>query len=134
MALTQQEKARIRYHLGFPNISAGTQLGLGFPAAGHPAYLLESAMDDILPEAEPKVREVLAQCECIERQMMEAKRRLIASSVGEVDLRGPEELEALEDQYDYWTDALVDIFGVNKNPFSKKHQRMVDMYTVVGPS
>jgi len=134
MALTQEERARTRYHLGFPNIAAGAALALGFPAAGHPAYLLEAAMNDIVPEAEPKFREVLHQCECIERQIMDAKKRLQAVSVGGVILRGPEELEALEDQYDYWTDALVDIFGVNKNPFSKKHQRVGGEYVVINPS
>ncbi len=90
-------------------------------------------MNQILPEAEPKFREVLFQCECVEKQIQEARRRLKTSTAGEVVLRPREELEDLEDQYDYWTDALVDIFGVNKNPFSKKHQRIGGEYFVVGP-
>lgn len=134
MALTQEERARVRYHLGFPNIGNATVLALGFPAAGHPAFLLEAAMDQILPEAEPKFREVLAQCECIESQQQDARKRIQTAAVGTVVLRGREELEDLEDQYDYWTDALVDIFGVNKNPYSKKHQRVGGEYVVINPS
>lgn len=132
MALTEEEKARTRYHAGFPNIGTGAVIALGFPAGGHPAFLLEAAMNSILPQAEDKFREVLTQCECIERQMQEARTRLKAATAGSVVLRGREELEDLEDQYDYWTDALVDVFGVNKNPFSKKHQR--GGYTVINPS
>jgi len=113
MALTQEERSKTRYHLGFPNIGNATVLALGFPAAGHPAFLLEAAMDQILPVAEPNFRYVLSQCDCTEKQI--------------------EELEDLEDTYTYWTDALVDIFGVNKNPFSKKHQRLGGSYVVINP-
>jgi hypothetical protein len=133
MALTLVERARVRYHLGFPNIGQAVSLALGVPAAGHPAFLLEAAMNAILPEAEPKLREVLLQCDCIEQQLQDTRKRLSAMDVGGVKLRGREELEDLEDQYDYWTDALVDIFGVNKNPFSKKHQRLGGEYFVAGP-
>lgn len=134
MAFTLEEKARIRYHLGFPNIGNATVLALGFPAAGHPAFLLEAAMNQILPEAEPTARNAILQCDCIEKQLAEARSRLKAGTAGNVILRGREELEDLEDQYDYWTDALVDVFGVNKNPFSKKHQRVGGEYTVINPS
>lgn len=133
MALSEEEKSRTRYHLGFPNIGNATILALGFPAAGHPSFLLESAMQQILPAAEPNFRSVLNQCDCIEKQLAEARSRLKASTAGNVILRGREELEDLEDQYAYWTDALVDIFGVNKNPFSKKHQRLGGAYVVINP-
>lgn len=134
MALTQEERARIRYHLGFPNVGNQTILALGVPAAGHPAFLLETTMNNVLPEAEPTLRGLIKQCDCVEAQLADARSRLKASVAGNVVLRGPEELEALEDQYDYWTDALVDVFGVNKNPFSKKHQRVGGEYIVINPS
>ncbi|MAF27868.1 MAG: hypothetical protein CL819_01310 [Croceicoccus sp.] len=134
MALTVEERARTRYHLGFPNVGNQTILALGVPAAGHPAFLLEATMNNILPEAEPTFRAVLKQCDCIEAQLADARSRIKAQTAGNVVLRGREELEDLEDQYDYWTDALVDIFGVNKNPFSKKHQRVGGEYVVINPS
>ena len=134
MSLTQPEKARIRYHLGFPNIGTATVLALGFPAGGHPTFLLESAMNQVLPEAEPLVRNAILQCDCIEKQLAEARQRLKAATAGSVILRGREELEDLEDQYDYWTDALVDVFGVIKNPFSKKQQRVSGEYIVLNPN
>lgn len=134
MALTLEERARVRHHLGFPNIGNATVLALGFPAGGQPAFLLEAAMDQVLPEAEPKFREVLAQCECIEKQTQDARKRAQTASVGTVVLRAREEFDDMEDQYDLWTSKLVDVFGVNKNPFSKQHQRVGGGYVVVGPS
>ncbi len=134
MAITDQERARTRYHLGFPNVGNQTILALGVPAAGQPSFLLEATMGNILPEAEPTFRSVLNQCDCIESQLADARKRVSVSTAGGVVLRGREELEDLEDQYDYWTDALVDIFGVNKNPFSKKHQRVGGEYVVINPS
>ncbi len=125
MALTEKERMRVRYHLGFPQVAFATILALGVPAAGHPAFLLESAMNDLLPEAEDRAREVLRQCDCIEVQMTDARSRMKLERItGELIFRSREEIQDLEEQYVYWTDNLVDIFGVNKNPFSKKHQNL----------
>ncbi len=132
MPLTVEERSRVRYHLGFPNVGYTTVLALGFPAGGHPAFLLEGAMDALLPQAEPQTRDVILQCDCVEAQMKEARSRFKAATVGEVVLRSTDEIENLEEQYRYWTDALVDIFGVNKNPYSKKHQYLNNEYFIVG--
>ena len=134
MALTEFERSRIRYHLGFPNVGYTTVLGLGFPAAGQPAFLLEAAMSSLLPEGEPTVRYAVKQCDCIEAQLAEARTRMKAQTAGEVILRATEEIANLEEQYRYWTDALVDCFGVVKNPFSKKHQLIDGQVFVVHPS
>ncbi len=130
--LTEHEKSRIRYHLGFPNVGYTTVLALGFPAGGHPAFLLEGAMDALLPAAEPNCRDVIIQCDCIEQQMKTARSRMKVATVGDVVLRSDQEILNLEEQYRYWTDALVDIFGVNKNPFSKKHQYLQGDFYIVG--
>ena len=134
MSLTQFERARIRYHLGFPNVGYTTVLGLGFPAAGQPAFLLEAAMSSLLPEGESTVRYAIKQADCIEAQLAEARARMKAQTAGEVILRATEEVANLEEQYTYWTDALVDCFGVNKNPFSKKHQMLSGQVFVVNPT
>lgn len=122
--LTPEQRAAIAYHLGFPGISQRTQIALGFPAAGHPRFILESAMNRVLPESEPLVLRALGECECIDRQLQDARRnRIQVSKVDTIDLRGPGELADLEDQYDLWTDKLADLLGVLKNPFSLVHAR-----------
>jgi len=133
MALSQEERAKVRYHLGFPSIAKRTVLALGFPSGGHPLFLVENAMTEILPEAEPKLREVLLECDCIEAQMRDARGRMRTASVGQVQLRSTAEIDDLEGRYTYWTDALADMLGVVKNPFSVRHRAMSGGYTVIGP-
>lgn len=119
MALTPPQRARISYHLGFPGITQNTQIALGFPAAGHTRFILESALSRLLPDYEPMVLNALAQCDCIDAQLADARKsRIQVTSVDGITLRGPEELSDLEDQYDLWTDKLADLLGVVKNPFS----------------
>jgi hypothetical protein len=124
MALTPPQRARIAYHLGFPGISQATAIALGFPAASHTRFILESALERLLPDYEPMVLRALTECECIDGQLADArKNRIQVSSVDTINLRGPGELEDLEDQYSLWTDKLADLLGVVKNPFSLTHAR-----------
>lgn len=134
MAFTDLEKAAIRHHLGFPQLAVSATLALGIPAASQTQFLLEDAMTRVLPAAEPKTRQILSECECIERQTQEARSRIKIAATGDVVLRGREEMEDLENDYELWTDKLVDIFGVNKNPFSKTHQRVSSEWMVINPS
>ncbi len=130
--LDSTEKVRIRHHLGFPQVHTVSMLAMGIPAGGHPSFMLEEAMDRLRPESEPKVREILAQCDNIECRLTTAADRLAVASVGNVELRGPAEIDALWDLYAMWTDKLVDLFGVNKQPFSKLHQRLDGPMIVLG--
>ena len=124
MALQPPERARISYHLGFPGVSQNTQIALGFPAAGHTRFILESALNRLLPEWEPMVLRALAECDCIDAQLADARKsRIQVSSVDQIRLRGAEELADLEDQYSLWTSKLADLLGVVKNPFSHVHAR-----------
>ncbi len=131
--LTQEERALTRYHLGYPQVGNNTVLALGYPTGGQMQFLLEAMMDQILPEGEPIFRKTLQQCICVEAQMIEARSRLKAEAVGTITLRGGAELENLEDQYEYWTDALADIFDGNKNPYSSKFRGLATNYVLREP-
>ena len=61
--LTLEEKARVRKHGGWPNISAASTFFLGNPAAMEPFFILEAAMDAIIPSAEFLLREGLDRCD-----------------------------------------------------------------------
>lgn len=135
MALTPEERGKIRYHLGYPVVAQNTVISLGFPSGGHPAFLVEAAMNDVLPEGEPLVRRTLSECECIDAQLSDARRnRLQTAAVETIVLRSRDEIEDLEDQLDLWTDKLADILAVPKNPFSHVHQRLSGQIIVNDPS
>lgn len=133
MALSAEERAKVRYHLGYLNTSAGAAISLGVPSANQTGFILESAMNTILPESEFLVRRAVAELDCIEGQLSEARTRLSTQKVDEIVFRG-DETDQLESQYDYWSKTLADIFGVPINPFSKKHQRLAGEVFVIEPT
>ncbi|MCH7584457.1 MAG: type I restriction endonuclease subunit R [Acidobacteria bacterium] len=49
--LQEADRARVRHHLGYLNVEPVSSIQLGFPAASQPQFLVEIAMDRIIPEA-----------------------------------------------------------------------------------
>lgn len=85
-------------------------------------FLLEQQMTKVLPEAEPQVREILCECDAVEKQLKQARGRLGVEVSANTRFRPRQELEDLQDLYNYWTDALADILAAQKNVYSAKHQ------------
>jgi len=117
--LTDEERAQIRYHLGYPNVSAVASYQIGVPIPVQTAFLVESAMGRVIPLAIPKVREILALLDNIECRMIEGQKRLAANKVGEIEVR-PEEIPQLEREHTRWAQRLADILCVPLYPFSAK--------------
>lgn len=125
MALTEQERERCRYHLGYMNVSQQVGIGLGFPSASQLQFILESSMNELLPAAELGVRRAIQELECIEDQLSAMRPGLeVVKTGGGVELRGPGAMRELEDQYQFWSASLADTLGAPKNPFSEKHNLM----------
>lgn len=122
--LNDGERERVRYHLGYLNVGAPRAISLGVPSASHPQFILESAMRDILPEAEPGVRRCIQELDCIEDQLSSFRGSLeVKRTGGGVELRGAEAFQILEDQYVSWASQLADTLGCPLNPFGKRLER-----------
>jgi hypothetical protein len=119
--LTDHEKARVRYHLGYPNVSSIATFQLGQPAAIEPLFILESAMDLLLPDALETVRGLIGNCDRIDQQMIDDAELLAVEQVDEIRTR-KEEQSMLKREYLYWTNALCQVFGVMRNPYDKRFQ------------
>lgn len=118
MAFTDQEKARVLHHLGYPSFqSLSNGLQLGFPAGAQPLFLVEQSFQRLSPGGEDSVREDLCQCEDIERQMMSSRGRMKTTEVGEVKLN-PREPMQLRQELAYWRTKLADDLGASFNPYS----------------
>jgi hypothetical protein len=117
VALTTSERERTRYHLGYLNVAPAASIALGFPRASQALFLVESAMNNLLPEGEDRVRTHLAVLDGIESKLIDAQCRLAAKEVGEITLN-PEETRKLEEEYTRWADRLARQLGVYRNPFS----------------
>lgn len=109
--LTDAEKDRIRYHLGYPSTEAIASASFGIPALRQPAFLIESAMNTLLEVSLPRVRQVLTILDNLECKLVEAQDRLAAEQLGDLRTRS-DELSRLEVEYNRWAMRLADIFAV----------------------
>jgi hypothetical protein len=113
------EKTRIRHHLGYLNVEASQTFVLGTPAGVETQFLIEGAMNRVLPEAAVLAREMVAKCDAVEAQMSENQELLAVTQVDEIGVR-QDEFEQLLKRYQYWRNALANILGTYANPFDKR--------------
>lgn len=116
---TDEEKVRIRAHLGYLNVAASQTFVLGAPAAVETQFIIEGAMNRVLPEAETLARNQLAKCDFVETQILENQELLAVTAVGEISVR-QDEFSALLQRYHYWRNSLANTLGCYPNPFDKR--------------
>ena len=119
--LTEEEKARIRYHGGYLQITPASAIILGLPAATQPAFLVEQAMEHIPDTAIAIIRNLVAKCDITENNIMLAQTRMVAKSVDEIDLN-PDEANQLRGEYRYWVQKLYDNLGAPINAYASAFQ------------
>jgi len=123
--LTDPERERVRYHMGYQSVSFPTILALGVPATGETQFILERALQNVLPEAEPGVRRAIQELDCIEDQLSTMRGSLeVSAAGGGVKLRGPEAFRELEEQYVFWVTGLSDTLGSPVNPMGHRLSRL----------
>ncbi len=119
MAFTDQEKARVKHHLGYPDwVALSASIQLGFPAGSQPLFLVEQAFQRLTPGGEESVRCDLCNCEDIEAQLADARGRFKAKQLGELHLNAMEPAQ-LRQELVYWRNKLADDLGVVQNPYSQ---------------
>lgn len=116
---TEQEKVKIRTHLGYPNVAQQAGFAIGTPAALEVNFLIESAMNKVLPEAMTDARASIGKCDAVLAQIEENQDLLAVSAVDEITVR-PDEFERLLDRYDFWRGTLANFLGVYCMPFDKR--------------
>lgn len=120
MALSLQEKVRVRYHLGYPNTDEAASMQLGMIRSADTSYLVELAMNNLRPEAEDLVRDLIKTVDCIECvQRGEAIDRMAAQRIGNLALNTMEP-EALQNENERWSKRLADALGVMVYPYGSK--------------
>lgn len=122
MGLSVVDKARIRGHLGYPNISLMSAMQEGIPSATQPMFVLEPAMDNVLDEALPLIYQELDLLDAIDAQLKAALPRLAAIELGDLKLRtgrsGESEGDLLRREYRYHQQRLANQLGVWVNGLS----------------
>lgn len=121
--LTEAEKAKVRYHLGYLASGFAPSLQYGLPRPIQTVFMLENAMTGLVePHACDRVRAIVEQCDRIEEKLKCALDSLVAEQLGNLKLRANHP-DLLEKEYDRWTGRLADVFGVPRYPFSQRNNR-----------
>jgi hypothetical protein len=115
--LTDSEVARVRYHLGYPNTSAGAGIGLSMPTIITTLYPVDGALRNLYPEAVEIVRTLIARCDTAECNIEESEERLSALRVDSITLNDREP-ERREERYQYWVRRLSEATGCPINYMS----------------
>ena len=120
-SFTQEEKVRIRHHMGYLNVDAVQTFVLGSPAGVETQFIIEGAMNRVLPEALNLARNILAKCGFVESQILDNQELLAVTAVGEISVR-QDEFQALQHRYHYWRNGLANVLGCYPNPFDKRFE------------
>jgi hypothetical protein len=119
MAFSDDEKARIRYHLGYANVTFAFTFVLGVYAKIPFQSIVEGAMTQALPEIESQVRLLLQRLDQTEAQMFDNQELLAIDGIGSIQIRKDGQPKT-RDQYAYWAAALGNIFNVEPNPYDQR--------------
>jgi hypothetical protein len=122
MAFTLEEKARIRHHLGYPNVGTMQSFAQGIPLPLQTLFLVDGAMNKVLPEREDYIRVVITDMDKIECQIREARDYMVANKLGDMEIR-KEHAAMLKQEYADWRMVLADELGVPPYAFSRRSGR-----------
>jgi hypothetical protein len=123
--LTDSERERCRYHLGYMETSFAASLQFGIPRPVQTVFLLEQALGLLNnADAVDRVRRVLFTLDDIEEKLRNATCVLVAEKLGDITLRGADNgntyPDLLEREYVRWAKRLADILGVPLYAYSDR--------------
>ena len=117
--LSEQTKARIRYHQGYLGVSNAAGFNLGVPAALQTQFMIEQAMQVVLPSAEGKLLEVLDNLDAVEAQIVENMENIAVKKIDTIEVN-LDEFTGLITRYKYWQGAVANITGCPPNEFDQR--------------
>lgn len=123
MPLTDAEKQRARYHLGYPSLSTAASIQLGVPALSQTNFLVENALTRLMEVALEQVRAIIKTMDDIEMKLIDSQDRLAATQLEELHLNNSEP-DMLEKEYRRWGYRLADIIGAPIYPYSTRYQNL----------
>ena len=127
--LTDEDKSRCRYHLGYLLSTTAASLIAGISQPIQTVFILEQALNNIrLSDAVRRVRDLLCKIDAIEQALFNSGiERSGVAELGDMKLhplrnKGQLETDTLELEYRRWTDRLADVLGVPKYPYAQRNR------------
>lgn len=124
--LTDADKERARYHLGYMEVVVASSFAFGVPQATELQFMFESAITRIRPEAEFRVTAILDKLDEIECLLFRSSQELFAKRAGDLEpnLSQPDDVER---ELVRWACQLAQMLGVTPYPFSQRFQQLMNM-------
>lgn len=128
-SLTNEEKEKVRYHLGYLATSFAPSIQLGIPRPLQTVFLLEQGLELLtLGYAVNRVRCILGTLDGLECQLAGAVQTLSASRLGNLEMHPLKEkgllfTDSIEREYVRWASRLADILGVPLYPYSARFRK-----------
>lgn len=121
MAISDADKERARYHLGYMTVTVASSFAFGIPQVTEVQWMFEDSIGRVMAASEPRVRSILDKLDEIECLMFESTKDLFARRAGDLEpnLSQPDDLER---EYVRWAKRLADMLGVMPYPFSQRFQ------------
>ena len=127
--LSDQDRERSRYHLGYLETSFAASLQLGIPRPLQTVFLLESALALLTnPFAVRRVVCILDTLDRLESQLIGAAASVGVDKLGNLQLhplrsRGKLGTDSVEREYVRWAQRLSDVLGVLIYPYSARFRQ-----------
>jgi hypothetical protein len=124
--LSDADKERARYHLGYLQVTAASSFAFGMPALVETQFMFESAIQRVHANAEFRVRSILDKLDEIECRLFRSSEELFAKRAGDLEpnLSQPDDVER---ELVRWACQLGQMLGVPPYPYSERFKSLLNM-------
>lgn len=119
--LSDEEKSRIYYYLGYPVAVDVSTIMLGLPAVAQTYFIVRGQVDKIPEAAVGLVRNCLVVLDGIEAQLVEAQTYFSASRVDSISIND-NHAHKLDEELRKWALKLAELLGAPINVYSTRFQ------------
>lgn len=123
MAISDADKERARYHLGYMTVVVASSYAFGVPQATEVQWMFEDAIGRVMSASEPRVRSILDKLDEIEETLFCASKDLFAKRAGDLE-SNLDQPDMVEKEYMRWACRLADMLGVMPYPYSARFGRL----------
>jgi len=117
--LAEQDKVRARHHLGYLNVEQAQTFVLGIPSGVQTQFMIEGALNRLLPQALPKFLEMLERLDCVECELFGGIDLASITSISDIVIR-PERRKELSGYYQVARQGLANLLGIIPNPYDQR--------------
>lgn len=121
--LSDANKERARYHLGYMQVTTASSFGFGIPQATETQFMFESALQRLQANAEPRFISILDKLDEIECRLFRSSEELFAKRAGDLEpnLEQPNDVER---ELVRWACQLAQMLGIAPYPFSERFKSL----------